>query len=105
MRAKLHNYGKTAARCGDTSPFSWSLSFIGTALGRLVAENQRGLVLLVTGSEDFKELPPSGGRVCAIRINCSGDFSFKRLKKIYIESNSRRIKCKQPLKLNSGIFF
>lgn len=76
-----YNYEKTAARCGDTSPFSWPLSFVGTALGRLVAEKQSGLVLLVTGSEDFKELRPSGGRVCAIRINCSGDFSFRRLKK------------------------
>lgn len=83
MKAKLHNYQKTEARCGDASPFLWCLSFIVSALGRIVEEKQCGLVLLVTGSEDFKTLSPSGGRVCAIRINCSGDFSFRRLKKLY----------------------
>lgn len=83
MRAKLHNSQKTARRCEDTSPFLWSLSFTGSALGRLVAAKQSGLVLLVTGNEDFKKLAPSGGRVRAIRTNCSGDFSFRRFKKMY----------------------
>lgn len=101
MRAKPHNYLKTAARYGDTSPFLWRWCFLGSALGRSVAENQNGLVLLVIGSEDFKKLSPSGGRVCDIRLNCSGDFSCRRLKKTYIENKSRRIKCKQPF----SIFF
>lgn len=80
MRAKLGNSQKTATRWGDTSPFPWPLPFIHSALGRLVAEKQSGLVLLVTGNEEFKQLSPSGGRLRAIRINCSGDLSFRRLK-------------------------
>lgn len=104
MRAKLHNSQKTATKCGDTSPFSWSLSFTGSALGRLVAEKQSGLVLLVTGNEDFKKPSPSGGRVRANRTNCSGDSSFRRFKKKIIENKSRRIKCKQPLVLKTDIF-
>jgi len=80
-RAKPHNSQKTETRCGDTSPFSRSVSFEGSPLGRLVAEKQSGLVLLVTGNEDFKKLSPSGGRVCASRPMYFGDFSFRRLKK------------------------
>lgn len=80
-KAKLHSSQKITAKCGDKSPFSWCLSFTGSDLGTFVVEKHIGPVLLASGSEDFKKRSPSGGRVCAIGISCSGDRSLRRLKK------------------------
>lgn len=71
---------ENSSKMWDTSPFSWSPSLPDSALGWLLAENQNGLVLLATGNEDFRKPFPIAGRVCAIRANCSGDLSFRRLK-------------------------